>query len=88
MVVVGIDIGKDVFFAHLRAAEGSPPFTPRVLHGVENTVAGCAQLLRWAASHGHAPSDFQVVMEATGVYWETCALKATDASAPSWTRGE
>ncbi|MFB9993766.1 IS110 family transposase [Deinococcus oregonensis] len=74
MVVVGIDIGKDVFFAHLRTAEGGPPFTPCALHGVANTVSGCTQLLEWAASHGHAPSDFQVVMEATGVYWETCAL--------------
>ena len=45
MVVLGIDIGKDVFFAHLRAAEGCPPFTPCALPNVENTVAGCAQLL-------------------------------------------
>ncbi|WP_189012362.1 IS110 family transposase, partial [Deinococcus malanensis] len=72
--MIGIDIGKDVFFAHLRAAEGSPSFTPRALPCVENTVGGCTQLLRWAASHGYASSDLQVVMEATGVYWETCAL--------------
>jgi len=74
VVVLGIDIGKDVFFAHLRAAEGCPPFTPCALPNVENTVAGCAQLLCWAASHGHASAELQVVMEATGVYWETCAL--------------
>ncbi|WP_407543087.1 IS110 family transposase (plasmid) [Deinococcus radiomollis] len=74
MVVVGIDIGKDVLFAHLRAAEGSPAFTPCALPSVENTVAGCAHLLQWAASHGNPPSDLLVVMEATGVYWETCAL--------------
>lgn len=44
MVVMGIDIGKDVFFAPVRAAEGGPPFTPRALPSVENTASGCATL--------------------------------------------
>ncbi|WP_276605579.1 hypothetical protein [Deinococcus sp. Arct2-2] len=38
MVVMGIDIGKDVFFAHLRAAEGDPSLTPHALPNVDNTV--------------------------------------------------
>ena len=42
--------------------------------GLENTVSGCVELLQWAASHGFAPPDLQVATEATGVYWETCAL--------------
>ncbi len=59
MVVIGIDIGKDVFFAHLRAAEGCPPITPCAWPNIENTVAGCAQLFSWAASHGLARLTFR-----------------------------
>ncbi len=71
--VVGIDIAKDTFSLGLDPGEpGSgpvaspPPFT--------NTEQGYQQAVTWLASYVEASSSCSVIMEATGVYWEACAL--------------
>lgn len=69
MHVLGLDIGKDTFFAHL-LLDGT---TGQALSNVPNTQAGFERVLRWARQHGAAPAELHVVMEPTGVYWEHCA---------------
>ena len=69
MHVLGLDIGKDTVCAHLLLVGGAH----QSLAAVPNTAAGHQRLLRWAGKHGASPAELQVVMEATGVYWECCA---------------
>lgn len=69
MHVIGLDIGKDTVFAHLKLTDGGC----HSIAAVPNTAAGFAQLLRWTKKHQAPPPEVHVVMEATGVYWERCA---------------
>lgn len=69
MHVLGLDIGKDTVFAHLVLLGGAH----HSLAAVPNTAAGFQQLLGWAGKHAASPAELHVVMEATGVYWESCA---------------
>lgn len=58
-------------------------FTTRLLHQGEtvgevaefsNAPAGYRQLQQWLQQHGATAAQTHLVMEATGVYWEECAL--------------
>lgn len=69
MHVLGLDIGKDTVFAYLVLIGGAH----HSLAAVPNTAAGFQRLLGWAGKHGAPPAELHVVMEATGVYWESCA---------------
>lgn len=71
--IVGIDIGKDTFTARL-VALGESPTPIGEVESFPNSSEGYAQLKRWAVGTGAEPESSQVVMEATGVYWEACAL--------------
>lgn len=65
MDVLGIDVGKNELCAHL---------LPRgVSLTVPNSSQGFSKLLKWAERHRSSPDTPHVVMEATGVYWESCA---------------
>jgi transposase len=65
MDVLGIDVGKNELCAHLLPAEVSLT--------VPNSSQGFSKLLGWAEQHRSSRDELQVVMEATGVYWESCA---------------
>lgn len=74
MFVLGIDIGKDELVASLQQASSSP--LPKVLaepQSIPNTRVGFNKLLRWLSRQAIAPTNIHVVMEATNVYWESCA---------------
>ncbi|WP_240741206.1 transposase [Deinococcus sp. Arct2-2] len=74
MHVLGLDIGKDTIFAHLLLVDG----THHSLAAVPNTAIGFQQLLQWASKHQAHCASLHVVMEATGVYWESCAQHLHD----------
>jgi transposase len=69
MHVLGLDIGKDTVFAHLRLEQGAH----HALNDVPNTRQGFDRIIRWAAQHGARVAELHAVMEPTGVYWERCA---------------
>ncbi|MBZ9712600.1 IS110 family transposase [Deinococcus multiflagellatus] len=69
MHVLGLDMAKDTFCAHLLRDDG----TGHALSNLPNTPAGFDRVLRWAHKAGAAPQELHVVMEPTGVYWEHCA---------------
>jgi transposase len=71
--VVGIDIAKDTFSLGLDRGESErgagvnpPPFV--------NTEQGYQHAVQWLSPYTGDPSTCQIVLEATGVYWEACAL--------------
>ncbi|WP_026299119.1 IS110 family transposase [Deinococcus aquatilis] len=74
MHVLGLDIGKDSIFAHLLLVDGRC----HSLAAVPNTAIGFEQLLQWARKHQVGGAELHVVMEATGVYWESCAQHLYD----------
>ncbi|WP_169316587.1 hypothetical protein [Deinococcus peraridilitoris] len=52
MSVVGIDIGKDDFYAHLLLSTGPTAGKAFSLKKIENTPTGCEHLLKWTTLHG------------------------------------
>lgn len=69
MFALGLDIGKDSFYAHLQLDDDLEVS----LHDLLNTPTGFGRLLHWAGQHDVTPTVLHVVMEATGVSWEQCA---------------
>jgi transposase len=69
---IGIDIAKDTFeltWYHTAPAQAGAPSQT-----FANTQAGCEAAHHWLHAHGVSPAASHLVMEATGVYWEACAL--------------
>jgi len=67
---VGIDIASLTFAVRL-LHDGTPVGAAAEF---ENRAAGFAQVEHWLNRQGATPAQTLVVMEATGVYWEECAL--------------
>jgi transposase len=68
--IVGLDVASLKFVVRL-LSHGTPlGNTPEF----DNGPAGFKALQIWLKEHGALPSETLVVMEATGVYWEECAL--------------
>jgi transposase len=68
--IVGLDIASQSFTArllHLGEPEGA-------VQEFANRPAGYQELERWLNQRGALPAESHVIMEATGVYWEECAL--------------
>lgn len=68
MFVLGLDIGKDNLYAHLRQND-----IAHSLGDIPNTPAGLERLLRWTRKHHVELTQLHVIMEATGMYWEHSA---------------
>ena len=75
MFYLGIDVSKAKLHACLLEPAGGKGKTK----AVDNTAAGIALLLNWAARHGALPAQVHAVMEATGVYHEPTALALFDS---------
>jgi transposase len=69
---IGIDIAKDHF--ELRWAPQAAPQTISPSQSFANTEDGFQAAHAWLLTQGVVPTSSLVVMEATGVYWEACAL--------------
>ena len=69
---IGIDIAKDQF--ELRWAPQGDPQTISPSQSFANTEDGLQAAHAWLLTQGVVPADSLIVMEATGVYWEACAL--------------
>jgi transposase len=69
---IGIDIAKDQF--ELRWAPQAEPQTISPSQSFANTADGCQAAHAWLLAQGLVPATSLVVMEATGVSWEACAL--------------
>jgi transposase len=69
---IGIDIAKDQF--ELRWAPQAAPQTISPSQSFANTEDGLQAAHAWLLTQGVVPADSLIVMEATGVYWEACAL--------------
>jgi transposase len=74
--VVGVDIGKETIAVRLVAT--NPNVEPvGAAQTCSNDAAGYRQMLRWLGEQNDPEVETAttaVVMEATGVYWEACAL--------------
>ncbi|MCK4416692.1 MAG: IS110 family transposase [Candidatus Latescibacteria bacterium] len=70
--VIGIDISKDTISVRLLGL-GDSPLPIGGIQTFSNCETGYRQLERWLSGLGVVANSTQVVMEATGVYWEGCA---------------
>lgn len=78
MFALGIDVGKAELVACLQQAQqGEQPRVIAAVQTVANNATGHAKLARWLnkqlAAQDMAVTQLHVIMEATSVYWETCA---------------
>ena len=78
MWALGLAVGKNELIVCLQQARpGEQPRVIATVQTVANTASGHAKLARWLrkqlADRDVAPVEVHVVMEATNVYWETCA---------------
>jgi transposase len=70
--VIGIDISKDTIAVRLLGL-GDSPHPIGGIQTFSNCETGYRHLERWLSGLGVVANSTQVVMEATGVYWEGCA---------------
>lgn len=70
--VIGIDISKDTISLRLLGL-GDSPHPIGGIQTFSNCETGYRHLERWLCGLGVVANSTQVVMEATGVYWEGCA---------------
>lgn len=76
MIILGIDVSKTRLDAALWLAGPRKWYATKV----DNQAAGIARLLRWACDKAKVDaSKLRVVLEATGVYHQTCAEQLHDA---------
>lgn len=76
MIFLGIDVSK----ARLDAALWLPGSRKWYASKADNDPVGITRLLRWACAKAQAePSQLRVLLEATGVYHQTCAEQFHDA---------
>lgn len=68
--IAGLDIASLKFVVRLLGHGSAIGNTPEF----DNSPAGFKAFQSWLKAHGALPSETLVVMEATGVYWEECAL--------------
>lgn len=74
MFVLGIDIGKEEIVVSLQeGGTGRDAVKVGACQAVPNNAAGFTRLERWLLRQNVLLSAIHVVMEATNVYWETCA---------------
>ena len=71
-IAIGIDIAKDSFA--LCWASATSAKTPSTASMYANTQAGCEAAHQALLDQDITPATSAVVLEATGVYWEACAL--------------
>jgi len=76
MFYLGMDVAKAKLDCTLLLNDASGKGKTKV---VNNTKAGAADLLAWAAKHNVSREELHVVMDATGVYHEQVALALADA---------
>lgn len=72
---VGIDMGKDEFYACVSAIDNAQRIKIKATHAFKNDPKGIAEFYRWV--HHHAKDNslpIHFLMEATGVYYEQLAL--------------
>ena len=72
---VGIDMGKDEFYACVSAIDNAQRVKIKATHAFKNTPQGIAEFYKWATHHAKDHTiSIQFLMEATGVYYEQLAL--------------
>ncbi len=72
---VGIDMGKDSFYACISAVDANQRIKIKATHCFSNSPKGLAQFHRWVDHHGKEKGlPIHYLMEATGVYYEQLAL--------------
>src|SRR6202000_3581637 len=72
---VGLDISAKTIHACISTIDAAQRVTVKSSCKIENTLLGFKQLNAWISKH-HKEKDVPLVvaMEATGVYYENCAL--------------
>jgi transposase len=73
--IVGLDIASLSFCVRL-LHQGQPVAE---IASFENAAVGYRQLQQWLKQQNALPAQTHIVMEATGVYWEECALALDEA---------
>lgn len=73
---LGIDVGSKNLHCCLSSIDSSQRVKVKVSKKLSNTAGGLKQLLEWIGTHyeKEAGIPLRIVMEATGVYYERCAL--------------
>ena len=72
---VGIDMGKDEFYACVSAIDNAQRIKVKATHAFKNDPKGIVEFFRWTNHHCKDNSQpVHFLMEATGVYYEQLAL--------------
>ncbi|MFD2569229.1 transposase [Spirosoma soli] len=72
---VGVDMGKDKFYASLSAIDQGGRIKIKATHSFANTAKGITEFHRWVDHHAKEKRlPLYYLMEATGVYYEPLAL--------------
>ena len=72
---LGIDISMKIFHVCLSVIDSNQQVKVMASRKFNNTVAGFKELYDWIQKHHkHKEIPLQIVMEATGVYYEHCAM--------------
>ena len=72
---LGIDISMKIFHACLSVIDSNQQVKLKARRKFPNTVAGFKELYDWILKHPkHKDIPLQIVIEATGVYYEHCAM--------------
>src|SRR5215212_6069458 len=72
---LGIDVGSKVLHCCLSTIDDSQSVKVKASRKLSNTASGLQQLLAWISRHyKDQQAALTITMEATGVYYERCAL--------------
>lgn len=75
---IGVDGAKDKFDACLMSVDIALNSKVKASKKFSNTQAGFKDFLSWSKKHGKEPVPLQILMEATGVYYEKLAIWLTE----------
>ena len=75
---IGVDGSKDKFDACLMSVDITLNSKVKASKKFSNTQAGFKEFLSWSKKHGKDPVPLQILMEATGVYYEKLAIWLTE----------
>ena len=72
---VGLDIGAKIIYACISVIDAEQKTAVKSSLKIDNTTSGFKKLIEWVVRH-HKKTELPIViaMEATGVYYENCAL--------------
>ena len=73
---LGIDISMKIFHVCLSVIDNNQHMKVKASRKFSNTATGCKELCDWVEkNYKQKDIPLQIVMEATGLYYEQCAMR-------------